>query len=65
MPGAKQVNKTTMMIVHANVVAVFFTFGSSAYFRFTLAFHEATCDGQIGGYFTDCLSLIFKANDCI
>lgn len=29
MPGAKQVNKTTMMIVHANVVAVFLTFGSS------------------------------------
>lgn len=31
----------------------------------TVDLHLATCDGQIGGYFTDCLSLIFKANDCI
>lgn len=39
MPGAKQVNKTRMMIDHANVVAVFLTFGSSTHFGFTLDLH--------------------------
>lgn len=55
MPGAKQVNKTTM-IVHANVVAVFLTFGSS-----TLDLDPAPYDGQIGGYFTDLFFLNFQS----